>query len=52
VTAVFSLLSIIDETAIDLWRVNGLKPPPPSRKLKKQWGKDNTPSPDERTDAG
>jgi phenylpyruvate tautomerase PptA (4-oxalocrotonate tautomerase family) len=35
----------IDETAIDLWRVNGLKPPPPFSEAEKQWAIDNAPSP-------
>jgi phenylpyruvate tautomerase PptA (4-oxalocrotonate tautomerase family) len=35
----------IDETAIDLWRVNGLKPPPPFSDAEKQWAIDNAASP-------
>ena len=34
----------IDETPIDLWRVNGLKPPDPFSETEKQWAKDNAPS--------
>jgi len=34
----------IDETAMDLWRVNGLKPPPPFSEAEKQWAIDNAPS--------
>jgi hypothetical protein len=35
----------IDETAIDLWRVNGLKPPDPFSEAEKQWAIDNAASP-------
>ncbi|MFY1621034.1 tautomerase family protein [Micromonospora sp. WMMD736] len=42
----------IDETAMDLWRVNGLKPPPPLSEAEKQWAIDNAPSPYELADAG
>lgn len=35
----------VDETAFDLWRLNGLKPPPPFSEAEKQWGQDNAPSP-------
>ncbi len=35
----------IDETAIDLWRIDGLKPPPPYSEAEKQWAEDNAPSP-------
>jgi phenylpyruvate tautomerase PptA (4-oxalocrotonate tautomerase family) len=41
----------IDETAIDLWRVNGLKPPPPFSEAEKQWAIDNAPSPYELAEA-
>jgi Putative oxalocrotonate tautomerase enzyme len=34
----------IDETAMDLWRVNGLKPPPPFSEAEKQWAIDNAPT--------
>lgn len=42
----------IDETPIDLWRVDGLKPPPPFSEAEKQWARDNAPSPYELADAG
>jgi 4-oxalocrotonate tautomerase family enzyme len=41
----------IDETPIDLWRVDGLKPPPPFSEAEKKWARDNAPSPYELTDA-
>ena len=41
----------LDETAIDLWRVEGLKPPPPYSEAEKQWARDNAPSPYELADA-
>jgi phenylpyruvate tautomerase PptA (4-oxalocrotonate tautomerase family) len=34
-----------DETPIDLWRVNGLKPPAPFSEAEKQWAIDNAASP-------
>jgi hypothetical protein len=30
---------------MDLWRVNGIKPPAPFSEIEKQWAKDNAPSP-------
>lgn len=41
----------LDETPIDLWRVDGLRPPPPFSEAEKQWAKDNAPSPYELADA-
>jgi phenylpyruvate tautomerase PptA (4-oxalocrotonate tautomerase family) len=34
----------VDETPIDLWRVNGLKPPAPDTEAEKRWAEDNAPS--------
>jgi phenylpyruvate tautomerase PptA (4-oxalocrotonate tautomerase family) len=41
----------LDETPIDLWRVDGLRPPPPYSEAEKQWAKDNAPSPYDLADA-
>ena len=39
----------IDETAMDLWRVQGLVPPPPDSDIEKLWAKENRPVPYELT---
>ena len=41
----------LDETAMDLWWVDGLKPPPPFSEAEKKWARDNAPSPYELADA-
>ena len=35
----------IDETPIDLWRTQGLVPPPPESDMEKLWAKENRPVP-------
>jgi phenylpyruvate tautomerase PptA (4-oxalocrotonate tautomerase family) len=35
----------IDETPIDLWRTQGLVPPPPESDIEKLWAKENRPIP-------
>ncbi|WP_026306674.1 tautomerase family protein [Smaragdicoccus niigatensis] len=42
----------LDETPIDLWRVDGIKPPRPESEAEKKWARDNAPSPYELADAG
>jgi phenylpyruvate tautomerase PptA (4-oxalocrotonate tautomerase family) len=41
----------LDETAMDLWWVDGIKPPPPESEAEKKWALDNAPSPYELADA-
>jgi hypothetical protein len=35
----------IDETPTDLWRVQGLVPPPPESSTERLWAKENKPTP-------
>jgi phenylpyruvate tautomerase PptA (4-oxalocrotonate tautomerase family) len=35
----------IDETPIDLWRIQGLVPPPPESEVERLWAKENRPIP-------
>jgi phenylpyruvate tautomerase PptA (4-oxalocrotonate tautomerase family) len=37
----------IDETPMDLWRIQGLVPPLPDSEMEKLWAKENRPIPDE-----
>jgi phenylpyruvate tautomerase PptA (4-oxalocrotonate tautomerase family) len=39
----------IDETPMDLWRTQGLVPPPPESDIEKLWAKENRPVPYELT---
>jgi phenylpyruvate tautomerase PptA (4-oxalocrotonate tautomerase family) len=38
----------IDETPMDLWRVQGLVPPPPESDIEKLWARENQPVPYEQ----
>jgi phenylpyruvate tautomerase PptA (4-oxalocrotonate tautomerase family) len=35
----------IDETPMDLWRIQGLVPPPPESNMEKRWAEENRPVP-------